>query len=418
MKNEVIEFSWTPLDERLQSYIPTGTFNPSRQIIPIERRRPITGLPDTLKDVQVLHDFVDRDQFFYQAFRAGDITDELWSRISEGIDTTQLTSEWLDGVIISVLLGTDSDGQRVVILDRDNDGDFIGEPPLLFEPDSLPGTGEIIMSSEAPLRFTYVEAGAAREREARVRLFYEADAPPREIGWQPLEYRSASWTLRGQTVPIALAPYPVLRSGKYTFLYMDLNNDGRFDPDPTGVEAYSTDEPFNVAGSVWRIDHLSADGALLNLESVDAPLPPRTALTEGASALPFSATALTGSRVSLESLRGKYVLLNFGWTGCPYSLAELPFLREAHAAFGGKGLVIVSVVEAEGEAQLRHYVREHELNWAHINQGRSGDIGRTYRVVGTPTNYLIGPDGAIVATGLALRGDSLHSTLGRHLGGL
>ncbi len=48
-------------------------------------------------------------------------------------------------------------------------------------------------------------------------------------------------------------------------------------------------------------------------------------------------------------------------------------------------------------------------------QRREHEIASRYRVLGFPTNYLLDPQGLIVARGSALLGDSLRITLNKHL---
>jgi hypothetical protein len=417
-----------PLDDRFRGYIPTGTFDPRRKIFPVvkkgvydqrgRRAAQLKGIPDSLQDVRVLHDFVDREQFFYQAYKAGDISPSLWSELAAGIDTTALVPHWVDGVVISVLTGSTRDGRRVVLVDRDNDGDFSGEEPLEFRRDTLrlPGDGRRpIMSAETAVRITYVDVGTEHQRVARLRFFYDDEANPETLVWQPVDYLAGTLTLRGETFSAALYPYPVLRPGKFTFLYVDVDGDGRFDPDPAGVEAYSTDEPFNLGGITWGIQRLAADGSEISLAPADTTVEPRSALGVGGRGLPFTARTLDGEPVSVDDPPGRYVLLNFAWDGCVFSFAELPYLKAAWTEHGSGALDLLSIVEAAGETALRTYVESHELKWPHINQGRSDEIGRLYRVTGSPTNYLIGPDGVILATGNALRGDSLRITLEKYL---
>lgn len=419
--DELVELRMVEADARLPprpgQFV--GTFDPDRAIFPIRRKSGVSGVPDSLTGARVLHDFVDRDQFFYQSYHVGDVSESLYQRISEGIDSTTLLSQWVDDVLISAVVGESPRGDRIVLVDTDGNGDFTGEPELEFVEDTLRlGTGVDIPihSSLATIHFEYVEDGRLQRGTVDARFFYEGGSPPEQLAWDVPSYRIGTWTVRGEEYGIALGSAPVLRPGKYTFLYIDVDHDGSFDPSPEGLEAYSTDEPFSLGGYSWSIADLPANGSMVAFERMDVAVPPRTALREGEEALPVVAETLSGDSVTLSELRGQHVLLNFGWTGCAFSLAELPFLRDAYESFRNHGLVILSLVEAEDDAALREYVDRHELPWPHAHQNRTDEIARRYRVMGTPTNYLIGPDGFILATGKSLRGDSLIVTLDKLLG--
>lgn len=417
---DVVETHTVEQDERLLPFHGqfVGTFDPGMSIFPIQRKNEITGVPDFLRNARVLHDFVDRDQFFYQAYRTGDISGSLYSRISEGIDSTTLLGEWTDDVLVSVVVGENAIGKRLVLVDRDGDGDFAGERELEFAPDTLRrGETEIpIESALTTIDFGFVENAQLLRGSVEARFFYEVDTSPEQLSWDVPSYRRGEWIVRGEPYSVALGTAPVLRPGKYTFLYIDVDRDGRFDTAPDGLEAYSTDEAFNLAGYSWKVADLAADGSRLRLRRVDVAIPPRTALREGEEALGFTVESLSGDTVSLDDFGGEHVLLNFGWTGCAFSLAELPFLRQAHEQFEDRGFRILSLVEAQNEASLQEYVAQHSLPWPHAYENRTDDVARLYRVMGTPTNYLIGPDGVILATGEALRGAKLIATLEKLLG--
>ncbi len=412
-----MEFTLVPVDQRLQTF-PNGTFDPNRAIFPIVKQAPMHGIPDTLRNVRVLHDFVDSNQYFYQSYRAGHISEALYGRISAHIDSTALTAEWVDGITISVLVAENAAGERVVVVDRDNDGDFRGEPALRFLSDTLRLGEERVPVKTATTRvsFEYFEDRQVKRRTAPILLVYPEGAEPEALSWQIAEYPVGTWTVRGETFTVALGAEAVFRPGRYKFFYVDVAGDGRFDPDPEGLEAYSVAEPFNIGGIGWRIAKLAADGSQAELARVDSTVLPRTALREGNPAIDYVAQTLTGERVSLADLRGRYVLLNFAATWCPYSRAEAPFLQAAQAEYAGERFAILTLVEPDTHTSVRRYVEEHGLSWAHVVQSREEEIARKYRVLGFPTNYLVNPEGIIVARGQALRGDSLNATLRRHLG--
>jgi peroxiredoxin len=414
----IIEFTYVPADERLPTF-PNGGFDPSRAIFPVVKTTPVTGIPDTLQAVQVLHAFVDSNQYFYQSFRAGHIPEDLYNRISAHIDSTVLSADWVDGITISVLVAQNAAGERIVIVDRDNDGDFAGEPALEFRPDTIVA-GERrfpIEAATSPVSFEYYENGEVKRRTAPARFVYMEGADPADLAWQIAEYPIGTWTVRGESFSVALAAEAVYRPGRYNFFYVDVAGDGRFDPDEEGLEAYSIAEPFNIAGLGWRISRLAADGSHVELERVAATVMPRTALREGNPTPDFVAVTIGGDRLSLADLAGRYVLLNFAATWCPWSRDELPFLRAAHAEHAGERFTIVTLLDAERPAAVQRFIQEEILAWPHVAQSREDEIARTYRVLGFPTNYLVDPQGVIVAGGQALRGDSLAATLRQHLGG-
>src|ERR687893_223477 len=64
---------------------------------------------------------------------------------------------------------------------------------------------------------------------------------------------------------------------------------------------------------------------------------------ESKSAAPaFSLTSMDGKKFELASLRGKVVVINFWFTGCPPCIEEMPKLNELVEKFKDKDVVFIA----------------------------------------------------------------------------
>jgi len=63
----------------------------------------------------------------------------------------------------------------------------------------------------------------------------------------------------------------------------------------------------------------------------------------GTPAPPFSLVAIDDSRLSLADLRGKYVVLHFAATWCPFCNAEAPNLEALHRKYRGRGVTALVI---------------------------------------------------------------------------
>lgn len=118
-----------------------------------------------------------------------------------------------------------------------------------------------------------------------------------------------------------------------------------------------------------------------------------------------------GKAISLASLRGKYVLLDFWASWCGPCRAESPFLKKAYAAYKAKGFEIYAVsLDSKKDAWLKA-IKDDELPWIHVSdlKGLHNEAAVAYSVKGIPQNYLIDPQGNIVA--IDLRGEGLEEKL-------
>lgn len=125
----------------------------------------------------------------------------------------------------------------------------------------------------------------------------------------------------------------------------------------------------------------------------------RGATAPGRRYADFSAAPSDGARpVSLSSLvrPGRYTIVDFWASWCPYCIKEFPALKELYADFHGRGLDIVGVAVRDRPDDTRAAVAKHELPWTvmYNTQRIPYDV---YGFSGIPHHILIGPDGVIIS---------------------
>src|SRR6185295_7440738 len=133
----------------------------------------------------------------------------------------------------------------------------------------------------------------------------------------------------------------------------------------------------------------------------------RSLLPVGTTAPGFTLETPQGQRISLQSLRGKPVLLEFFATWCPHCNAEAPHLRRLYASLAKDRYAFVSV-NADGEhaASVFAYHRYFGLPFPALldpssqpgsfhRQGAPGAVTTAYRIGAYPTFYVLDPSGRI-----------------------
>lgn len=116
----------------------------------------------------------------------------------------------------------------------------------------------------------------------------------------------------------------------------------------------------------------------------------------------FKGATTDGRTVSLDSLRGKVVLLNFWASWCQECRPEMPMFEQLHREFGAQGLSVMGINSREGTQAIREYAKELRLTFPLVLDPK-GEINAAYGVVGLPATFLIGRDGRAVARAVGPR---------------
>lgn len=126
----------------------------------------------------------------------------------------------------------------------------------------------------------------------------------------------------------------------------------------------------------------------------------RTAV--GRKALDFTQPDTTGTSVSLSAFKGKYVLVDFWASWCGPCREENPYLVKVYQQYGGKDFEIISISLDSQKAAWLKAIAEDGLKWLHVSdlQGPKNEVAKQYDVRAVPQNFLIDPDGVIVAKNL------------------
>ncbi|MEI7423263.1 MAG: TlpA disulfide reductase family protein [Prolixibacteraceae bacterium] len=133
----------------------------------------------------------------------------------------------------------------------------------------------------------------------------------------------------------------------------------------------------------------------------------------GMTAPEFTQNDPDGKPVKLSDFRGKYLLLDFWASWCGPCRAENPHVVEAYNKFKDKNFTILSVSldkEDAREAWLAA-IKKDGMPWNHVSDLKfwENDAAVLYTIQAIPDNFLLSPEGKIIARGL--RGDALANKL-------
>lgn len=102
-----------------------------------------------------------------------------------------------------------------------------------------------------------------------------------------------------------------------------------------------------------------------------------------------------GKDVSLTDFRGKWVILDFWGTWCPWCIKGFPALKEAYAKYAGK-LEVIGIDCGDKEDAWKAGIEKYQLPWVHVyNPQDNKSVTDAYYIQGYPTKVIVNPEGKI-----------------------
>ena len=121
-------------------------------------------------------------------------------------------------------------------------------------------------------------------------------------------------------------------------------------------------------------------------------------MSVGAPAPAIAGTALDGSAVSLASLRGHPVVVNFWASWCLPCRDEFPVFRSKLASLGpSDGLAVLGVLYKDEADLAKSFVTDFGATWPTVTDP-NGTAADAYRIAAPPQSFFIDKDGVIRAT--------------------
>ena len=129
----------------------------------------------------------------------------------------------------------------------------------------------------------------------------------------------------------------------------------------------------------------------------------------------FTQPDTSGKPVSLSSLRGKFVLIDFWASWCMPCRQENPNVVQAYKKFKDKNFTVLGVSLDKAKPAWIDAIAMDGLTWTHVSdlQGWNNSVAQQNQIFSIPQNYLIDPQGKIV--GKNLRGAALERKLEKFL---
>ncbi len=338
-------------------------------------------------------------------------SEEVAKKLPEGLTNPKFGKLKLDDAEWVYVLDEPEEGEPRLFVDTNRDGDLTNDPATKWD---VQKRGEFSQSGgscqvELPSGdvgtvnlYRFDPKDKNRERLANSVMYYA------DFGY---EYQ---FKLDGSEFSTFVSGAPADR----TPLTIDRDGNGTIS---RRFEVASIGKPFNFTGTTYEFVVDDRKLALkVSDEKVDQlPLPPDLSL--GKKVIEFTAKSMDDAEISFpSSYAGKIVMLDFWATWCGPCIAEIPNMKQAYKDWNEQGFEILGIsLDNEGmDEKVREFLKEKELPWAQVYQGKGWDIdlATTYDVSGIPFVLLVdGDSGEIIGTSRQLRGPGLSEYIGLQL---
>lgn len=173
--------------------------------------------------------------------------------------------------------------------------------------------------------------------------------------------------------------------------------------------------PVARVDSVMRLVEQTPAGKYAAATKARALIDTRLSRQTGTMAPDFSQPDTLNRPVTLSSLRGKFVFIDFWASWCAPCRAENPNVLKAFNKFKDKNFTVLAISLDKNRNAWIRAIHEDALPWMQLSDlaGFDNAAGQLYSVTSIPSNFLVNPEGKIIAQNL--RGPLLEEMLEKYV---
>jgi thiol-disulfide isomerase/thioredoxin len=215
------------------------------------------------------------------------------------------------------------------------------------------------------------------------------------------EFSQVIKELRKKNIEFIINNTRSMASIKALYQRIDENTYVLYDPRDLQYQKIVTDSLTHYYPHSKNVQALAAD-TKKELEQMYASQLENMARAQPPKALDPNLKDISGKRIALSSLKGKYVLLTFWSVDSKDCIAENLSLKEIYKKYKAKGFEIYQVNIDEDETRWRNEVRFDELPWINAREDdpKNPENAILFNVRAVPANFLFDKTGTIIGTNL------------------
>ena len=398
------------------------------------------GLPDTLTRYVIRSASTLVEQDLYERYQQGNLSQKQWLLFKPQLDLTRISKKPIRQVI-NCLVGLTKTGQKVVVVDQNNNQDFSDDTVLTYPP--LLGVarqkGQYLASINSivdtlpiiKVQTEIFEKGQIKTLTwlikpnpyNRVEVYSDTTLADLHIELHNCTHQEGKVTLAGSSYRFAISNVsvsPVYRPADIEV--KRASGSENFPIDSDNAPSYQISQTLDLGRQSYKLLGVSYLGDTLYL-SPQKPASHSIGTRINQYAPPFNLTDLSGRSISSAGLKGSYVILDFWGSWCGPCIDLIPDLKafaqqyEAH-----KNVRIISIAQENSDRldALRRLIAKQAMTWPQVAEKPSAKMSNKttvrYQVNTFPTTLLLSPSGQILHRGSGRASfEELKSVLSREL---
>jgi peroxiredoxin len=363
----------------------------------------VSKLPEGLTDLKYGNIETNIYQSVYQDYLAGNITKDWYEKLQKSWDWTPDSLNLSKNPVktkIAFAYGKDSEGVLKIAIDVNNNLDLSDDQlftPLYFE-DNQSKQDSLAQIHALPVSFEIYTQNKIIPVNIPLFVMYS-----RQINCFLCNFSQyATTSYKGEQIAVCSGNFTNV---SYNSIQIALTNenlepDYKFGED----ELYRQNTYLEIKGEIYKILGVNTNKNTLVLEKTDLPKNQLISTQTGYKPCPFEGKDFkTQSAISLEKLKGKYVLLDFWAVWCGPCIQEIPALKELYAKIDKSKFEIVGIVGQSPSDALNDLIDRHSILWPQILSDDTNKIIENYGINAYPTTFLLDANGIIIAKNLSAK---------------
>lgn len=286
---------------------------------------------------------------------------------------------------VQCVFGTDKNGNKQLIIDRNNNSDFSDDSVLVVSTLDSKTRVSADKFSKASIEYDWSEQGKKVKRSIDIHVVYQ---PKANIYFYTFAHYATAM-LNGREIEIV---------GNNDLSYL---NYSVFNDSTAGSEGVTSNKYIKNNDEVYRINDLDINDNVLILEKDKRPFSKIESPQIGFRAPAFTETDLiTKEIVSLEKYRGKYVYLDIWTTWCGACIEEMPNVKELYDKTDRSKIEFIGIVGKDTREKIDKIINKIGINWKLVEANSENLIFEKYKIRALPTTLLIDPNGIVIKSSL------------------